>query len=95
MNKQKTIILLVALLCVLLAGRVLAMESTNYQLNWFTPLTSNGGGSASSDNYAINFSVGQTVIGASDSASYDSCLGYWCGGAAEHKIYLPLVLRNL
>jgi hypothetical protein len=71
------------------------MESDNYALEWFTPLTSSGGGSASSDNYAINFTVGQTVIGASDSTSYDGCLGYWCGGgSAGHTIYLPLVLRN-
>jgi len=79
----------------LLTGATLAMESDNYALEWFTPLTSNGGGSASSANYAINFTVGQTVIGASDSASYAGCLGYWCnGGTAEHRIYLPLVLRN-
>lgn len=98
MNKQKTIILLVALLCILLAGQVLAMESANYQLNWFTPLTSNGGGPASSTNYATNLTIGQSAIGASSGTNYDGCLGYWCSGAASgsggHKIYLPLVLRN-
>jgi hypothetical protein len=79
----------------LLISSAQAMESDNYKLEWFTPLTSNGGGAVSSDNYAINFTVGQSVVGTSDSDSYDGCLGYWCGGAAEYRIYLPLVLRNV
>jgi hypothetical protein len=78
----------------LLAGSALAMSSTNYRLDWFTPLTGGGGGAASSDHYAINFTVGQTVIGTSNSSAYEGCLGYWCGGAAGHRFYLPLVLRS-
>jgi hypothetical protein len=78
----------------LLAGSALAMSSTNYRLDWFTPLTGGGGGAASSDHYAINFTVGQTVIGTSDSSNYEGCLGYWCGGAAVYRIFLPLVLRS-
>lgn len=93
MNKRKTLVLLAALSCILLTGKALAMDSTNYRLDWFTPLTG-GGGAASSTSYAISFTVGQTVIGTSDSASYAGCLGYWCSTAAEHKIYLPLVLKN-
>ena len=93
MTKRMLIVIAGILVCgLLLAGVALAMESDNYQLDWFTPLTGSGGGAANSDHYAINFTVGQTVVGTSDSASYDGCLGYWCGRAAEHKIYLPLVL---
>jgi hypothetical protein len=93
MMKRATFLLaLVAFL--LLAGSALAMSSDNYQLDWFTPLTASGGGAASSDHYSISFTVGQTVIGTSDSSSYEGCLGYWCGAAAGHRIYLPLVLRN-
>jgi hypothetical protein len=47
-----------------------------------------------SDNYAINLTVGQTVVGASSSTSYGARLGYWCGGAAGYWIYLTLVLRS-
>jgi hypothetical protein len=94
--RQITLILtLVAFL--LLVGSALAMHSDNYRLDWFTPLTGSGGESASSDNYAINFTVGQSVIGASSSTSYEGCLGYWCesGTAIEYnKTYLPLILRN-
>jgi hypothetical protein len=71
------------------------MSSTNYRLDWFTPLTGGGGGAASSTNYAVNLTVGQSGIGASDSTDYSACLGYWCGTAVEHRVYLPLVLRNL
>ena len=44
--KQKAILLAVVVSLVL-AGSVLAMSSTNYTLDWFTPLTSGGGGAAS------------------------------------------------
>jgi hypothetical protein len=84
-----------ALLCLaLLASVALAMSSTNYRLDWFTPLTGGGGGAASSASYAVNFTVGQSVVGASTSANYGGCLGYWCAGEVEHQVFLPLVLRD-
>jgi hypothetical protein len=92
------LILLAVLSCILLTGKALAMDSTNYRLDWFIPLTG-GGGAANSANYAINFAAGQSASGTSYSASYGGCLGYWCarGPAAapgSYAIYLPLVLRN-
>jgi len=90
--KQTTILCaLVALL--LLTDGVLAMSSANYRLDWFTPLTGGGGGPASSTNYAVNFTVGQTTSGSSASANYATGLGYWYG-ISEYRIYLPLVLRD-
>jgi hypothetical protein len=78
----------------LLAGATLAMESDNYRLDWFAPLTSGVGGAASSSHYAVNLTVGQSAIGTSDSTTYRGCLGYWCGTAAEYKLYLPAVFRD-
>ncbi|MGD2178545.1 MAG: hypothetical protein PVG71_12060 [Anaerolineae bacterium] len=96
MTERKSIVIAGVLLWALLPGTVtLAMGSDNYRLDWFTPLTGSGGGAASSDHYAINFTVGQTVIGKSDSSNYEGCLGYCCGGAAEYRIFLPLVLRSV
>jgi hypothetical protein len=89
--KRITLILVLAVFLIL-AGSVLAMESTNYQLAWFTPLTGSGG-QASSTNYAINFTVGQSAIGTASSTNYAGCLGYWCGSQIEYTTYLPLVLR--
>ena len=95
MSKRTLIVIAGALLCgLLLAGVALAMDSTNYRLDWFTPLTGGGGGPASSTNYAVNLTIGQSVIGTSDSTGYNACLGYWCGTAVGHRIFLPLVLRN-
>ena len=91
MKRITLILTLVALL--VLAGGVLAMDSANYRLAWFTLLTSGGGGQASSTHYAVNFTVGQTVNGTASSTNYEGCLGYWCGNQDEHTIYLPLILR--
>jgi hypothetical protein len=83
---------MIALLCGLLAvSTAMAMDSDNFAIEWDVL----GGGEvpSASDNFAVNGTIGQTVIGASDSVSYAACLGYWCGAAVEHSIYLPLVLR--
>ena len=49
MSKRKIAALSAILLCsLLLAGSVLAMSSADYRLDWFTPLTGNGGGPAGS-----------------------------------------------
>ena len=71
--------LLVLFALLLLAGSALAMSSTNYRLDWFVPLTGSGRRAARSANYAVNFTAGQTAIGAPASANYEGCLGYWCG----------------
>ena len=91
--KQKAILLAVVVSLVL-AGSALAMSSTNYRLDWFTPLTSGGGGAASSTNYAVNLTIGQAAIGGSSSANYQAGLGYWYGAVVGYKVYLPLVLRS-
>jgi len=92
--KRPAFLLALILLLFLLTNAVSAMESTNYRLEWFTPLTGGGGGAASSTNYAINVTVGQSVIGVGSSTNHAVCLGYWCGGTTQHRIFLPLVLRS-
>jgi hypothetical protein len=90
--KHATVLLVLTSL-LMLAGGGLAMSSTNYRLDWHTPLTSGGGGPASSANYGLNLTVGQTAVGVCSSSSYQACLGYWCGGSF-FRIYLPLVMRG-
>ncbi len=91
---KRIVILLALVIVLLLTSRALAMSSDHYRLDWFTPLTSGGGGAASSTNYAVNFTIGQSVIGMASSTNYGGCLGYWCGAAAQYRVYLPLVLRQ-
>jgi hypothetical protein len=90
---KRKAILLTLLILLLLASGVQAMSSLNFNLDWFTPLTSGGGGSASSAHYAANVTVGQTAIGASSSEHYNTNLGYWYGILANFRTRLPLVTK--
>jgi hypothetical protein len=90
--------LLIAVVVVLMGGLLLAqialaMSSTNYKLDWFTPLTTGGGGAMSSANYAANITVGQTVRGASASTNYQAGLGYWYGAGGAYRVFLPVILK--
>ena len=89
---KRSAIFLAILALLLLTNIALAMESTNYKLDWFTPLTGGGGGPSSSTNFGVNFTVGQSAIGAADSDNYTLGLGYWYGMLGCRR-YLPLVLR--
>jgi hypothetical protein len=84
----------IVFLLMLMAGNALAMSSTNYRLDWFTPLTSSGGGGMASASYAANVTIGQTAIGEASSTNYGTGLGFWYGMLDWFKVYLPLVLRN-
>lgn len=92
--KRTTGILAMTIFLLLMGSMVsLAMSSDNYQLAWFTPGTSGGGGSASSTHYRVNLSIGQSVTGNSNSTGYEGCLGYWCGVAVQYQVYVPLLRR--
>lgn len=84
----------VLVILLLLSNNALAMFSTNYRLDWFTPLTGGGGGPASSTNYAVNLTIGQTVTGAASSTNYGVSLGFWHGAdVCLHCVNLPLIMR--
>ncbi len=93
--KKTTIVLVLAALLVL-TGVTVALAATNYRLDWFTPLTSSGGGEAHSAHFAVNFTVGQSAIGASASRNFGGYLGYWCERAVAlaYRTFLPVLLRN-
>lgn len=95
MNWKRSLAGVLALFCTLaLVGGSLALSSTQYHLDWFTPLTTGGGGSAGSDQYRINLTIGQAVQGDLSSTNYELCLGYWCDTWMGYPVYLPLILRN-
>jgi hypothetical protein len=91
--KNAASICMFLLLLVLLVSDARAMSSSNYRLDWFTPLTTGGGGISSSTNYTVNITIGQSVIGSASSAEYKIGIGYWYSGAGPQFIYLPLILR--
>lgn len=94
--KRKAILFTLLLLLLLVQG-VQAMSSTNFSLDWFTPLTSGGGGPANSAHYAADVTVGQTVIGASSSTNFRAGLGYWYGLVQQisyfFNVYLPSIIK--
>ena len=92
MNKRSLIALAIAsLLALWLVHNALAMSSTNYRIDWMIAGTANGGGAASSTNYAARVTVGQGFTGAMTSPAYRTNLGYWY--ILFPKTYLPLILR--
>ena len=93
--KRTTEILAIIIFFLLMGSMLsLAMSSVNYQLEWFTPGTTGGGGSASSAHYTVNLTIGQSATGIAASTAYKGCLGYWCGVAVKYQVYVPLILRK-
>lgn len=85
---------LLAVLAAALAFGAVAMTSSNYRLDWFTPGTSSGGGTSISPNYAAHFTVGQTAIGTMSSSNYKVNLGYWYGLVRIFRRFLPVAMEN-
>lgn len=85
---------LLVLVAVALALGAVAMTSSNYRLDWFAPGTSGGGGTSTSANYVAHFTVGQTAIGAMNSANYKVNLGYWYGLVRIFRRFLPVVMND-
>ena len=85
---KRATIILILIVWLLFVGSALAMSSTHFRLDWYTPLTGAGGGPASSAHYAANFTVGQTAVGTSASEHFASGMGYWYG-------YLSSMIHNL
>jgi len=69
------------------AGGALAMASPGFEIPWQAASTG-GGGAASSTNYTVSLTVGQTAISASAGAGTTVSLGYW---QAAETTRLPLI----
>lgn len=94
MKRRNVRVGLLLLLALTLVAGAVAMKSSNYRLNWYTPGTSNGGGTSESANYVAHFTVGQTAIGQMSSANYKTDLGYWYGLLRQFRRFLPVVTEN-
>ncbi len=92
MDKKWFMVLTLIVLLAFLSTTTYAMSSPNYRLDWFVPLIGSGG-MASSTNYTVTFTVGQSAIGTLSSSSYQTCLGFWCS-EAFYRLFLPLILRS-
>ena len=88
------IVLAIAVLLLLPPAFGLAQTGGGYSLTWYT--IDGGGGRVSGGGYTLAGTAGQPDAGAALSGGgYSLVGGFWAGaGAAQYKIYLPLVLRN-
>jgi len=94
MKKPRLIAVALVLLCLAIVSfSVRAGQSANYRLDWFTPLTSGGGGPTYSAHYAANITVGQTASSVSVGPNYQASLGYWSGILQKFLIHLPFISR--
>lgn len=89
---KRKAILLSLLLTLVFTAAAQAMSSTNFSLDWMIPLTSGGGGDATSTHYSIAYSVGQTVVGEQTSTHYTTRLGFW--QVFLRYIRLPIILKS-
>jgi hypothetical protein len=83
------IVLLAALLVVSIAS---AQNSASFDLSWH--VLAGGGGRVASTSYAMNGTVGQAMVGLSESTSYRLSSGYWQKGQ-DYAILLPLILKGI
>jgi len=88
----RSLVWLLLALLVLLPALALAQTGGGYDLTWNTidgGYTFSTGGS-----YSLGGTVGQADAGALSGGGYTLGGGFWGGGAAQHRIYLPLVMKN-
>ena len=86
--KLKRWLALAVILAVLtFAGAALAAASAA-SIDWWVIA---GGGRQSSAATSLSGTVGQWASGSSTARL---CAGFWCGVAAEYKVFLPLILRS-
>ncbi len=94
---HRKILLLLALLGIfgilIITPHASAIYSPSYRLDWFVPF-SGSDGTAESANYAIQYTVGQSVVGDNTSTNHWISLGFWPGITGGQTVYLPVILRN-
>jgi hypothetical protein len=89
---KRTAIFLAVAILFLLASVALADSGGDYDIPWWTV---NGGGRLSGGRYILQGAAGQPEAGVLTGGNYTMAGGFWPGAAAEYRIYLPLVLRNV
>lgn len=87
------IVLAIAVGLLLLPALGLAQTGGGYDLTWYT--IDGGGDRVSGGGYTLAGTAGQPDAGAAlTGGGYSLVGGFWPGaGAAQYRIYLPLVLR--
>jgi hypothetical protein len=80
-------------LLMLAASPALAQSGGGYDLTWST-VDGGGGTFSTGGGYSLGGTVGQPDAGLLLGGVYTLAGGFWPGGAARYRIYLPLVMRS-
>ena len=88
-TRGRSILIIGILLCLLVAGVVLAAPLA---ASLERHVTSGGGGHSEAGIYSLDATLGQPSAGLESAASYELCSGYWCGQNIEF-LYLPVIVR--
>ena len=84
--------LLICLLAVwTVAVGVRSASGDPYDLSWHT--IDGGGGISTDGTYILRGTIGQPDAGIMSNGTYTLVGGFWGGGAAQYRLYLPLILK--
>jgi hypothetical protein len=89
---KRTLVLLLPLALLVLTGIALADATLAPSVNW--QAIGGGGGHLENGMYAVDYTVGQPVVGTSSSGIYEVCAGFLCGTDRDYHVFLPLVLKD-
>ncbi len=93
--KRRLGLILLAPCALLLLTLGLAVAAAMPSVDW--RVLGSGGEHVESGAYAVDYTLGQPVVGANSSGVYDLCVGFWCGaeiGAPDYPIYLPVLSKS-
>ncbi len=94
LTRTPLLMLLAAAILPLIPAFPAMAQEPDYTLDWWTV---DGGGTVGQDGilpYALGGTTGQPDAGVLGDGDYTLTGGFWVGGGVQHRIYLPLVLRN-
>jgi hypothetical protein len=84
-----------ALICLLavwtIAATVQSAGGDPYDLSWHT--IDGGGGISTDGTYTLHGTIGQPDAGVMNNGIYTLVGGFWGGGAAQYRLYLPLIRK--
>ena len=85
--------IILAALGLFLVGAVLvsAAPLAGYTIDWWT--VDGGGGASSAGSYSLSGTLGQPDAGFSSGGGYTLSGGFWGGGGASYRLFLPAVNR--
>jgi hypothetical protein len=90
--KRKLAKLVLLLLLSLWLPAITLAQGSGDDLTWFS--VDGGGGYSSASGYTLDGTIGQPDAGVLGGGGYTLVGGFWSGAAAQHRIYLPMVLRS-